>query len=977
MINNARRLLQSYFLTLITLSFLGACSKAPANIDAENAEQDKNFEQKVVINELMASNHTGIMTKDGEMHDWIELKNVTSKKVSLEGYTLVVTKGNEEAATTSANVKEVNNNDADAKKDKKKNKKSEKGDNSLTDKAKNLFTQTQSDTTTNGDKYWVIPDITLNPGECRVIFASKKKSSEKADELHASLKLSSKGGIVKLLSSHGTVMSEMKYKSLNRDQVMRRLEDGTKEKSYVQTPGFDNNEEGYEAFNNYIESQRKSPIRIWRVKAISTKKSNNWVKLRNVSDQTVDLSDYYLTDNIDKPKKWQLKGHKLEPDEEITIEFAGKGVKGEPNNKAKFKLDDDKTVVLTNKGHFADGLCAKLAYFGLHMGRTEGRNGFYYFPTNDVELDKATDKKGGKAVKKAGKKKDGKKKSNKKAGKGDKGKAKKPAAVNSVVKNDSAQTAENPLADNSKKQQEGKKESGKAGKKEGGKKEGGNKTNKPATATNNKPVAVSNEKCYRFVAEKPKFIEKPGTFAKGNSMVIKLNTHGHKVYYTTDGSEPNTNSKLYEDSIVITKTTPIRAIAMGDSSSVKSRVTTGTFFIGPKHTLPIISISVAHDDLYDFHKGIYVKGPGAAAAFPHKGANFWKSWERKAHVAFYDGKEGFEKDCGLMIFGGFSRANDKKSFKIKFRDKYGSSKVSYDYFNDGEEEELKTFVLRSGSQDDNRVMIRDEFFTSLLAANSPTLLVQAYRPVAVYINGEYFGLYYIREKIDKDFVARHLNVSNDSISIVMSKYLEEGSIAHLRKMQHFVRTNDMSKKENYEYFCQNVDCEGLIDLQLGQMYTQNTDIGNVRYVRSTSPESDKKWHWVFYDLDATWGDPRTAGFYLNPESDLCMQNVLINRALKNKEFRKLFLQRLSMHLHKTFSEANANAVYDKLINTIRPEMKRNCERWPKLTYEKWEQNVVNFRDKFKTKNKSLLNDLRKAISITAEEEKLYFSDLGY
>lgn len=964
------RFIHLYILPLIALSMLAACSKSPATIDAQNAEEDSGFEQKVVINEIMASNHTGIMTKDGEMHDWIEVKNLTSKEISLEGYALVVGK--------------------EQKDDKASKAKGEKKDNkSLADKAKKMLTESEADTTATGEKFWTFPDITLKAGECRVIFASKKDSGEKTDELHANLKLSSKGGSIKLLSSRGTIMSEMKYKSLNRDQVMRRLDDGTKEKSYVQTPGFDNNAEGYEAYNSFLENQRKSPLRIWRVRATSTKKENSWVRLRNVSAETIELDNYYLTDNTDKPKKWQLKSGKLEPGEEITIEFAGKGTKGDAASKAKFKLDDDKTVVLTKDGKFADGLCGKMAYLGLHIGRTEGRDGFFYFPSNDVDMDNKPAGKGD--GKKAGKKKDGKKKAAKKTKKGEKkGEAKAAATATTTAKNDSAATAvQTKAGEGSTKSNDSKKQGKGDGKKDGKKKDGKKETKNQSTgktqnAAGAKPTTdgakitpATAEKCFRYVAEKPKFITKPGTFANGQTMVIKLDTKGRTVRYTTDGSEPNANSKVYEDSIVISKTTPIRAIAMGDSASCHSRIATGTFFVGQKHTLPIVCVTVNHDDMYDFHKGIYVRGPGGASAFPHVGANYWKSWERRAHVAFYDGKDGFEKDCGLMIFGGFSRANDKKSFKIKFRDKYGASKVSYDYFNDGKEEELKTFVLRSGSQDDDRCMIRDEFFTSLMAANSPTLLVQAYRPVALYINGDYFGLYYIREKIDKDFVSRHLNVPNDSISIIMSKYREEGSIAHLNKVRNYVRTNNMSEKVHYDYFCQNVDCEGLIDLQLGQMYTQNTDIGNVRYVRSTSPESDMKWHWVFYDLDATWSDPRSASFYLNPEQELCLQNLLIHRALKNKAFRKLFLERLSMHLHKTFSEANTTAVFDQLINTIRPEMKRNCERWPKLTYEKWEKNVANFREKFKTKNKSLLDDLRKAINITQEEEKKYFSDLGY
>ena len=83
-------------------------------------------------------------------------------------------------------------------------------------------------------------------------------------------------------------------------------------------------------------------------------------------------------------------------------------------------------------------------------------------------------------------------------------------------------------------------------------------------------------------------------------------------------------------------------------------------------------------------------------------------------------------------------------------------------------------------------------------------------------------------------------------------------------------------------------------------------------------------------------------------------------------------------MHKTFTTQNATSVFDKLINRIKPEMVRNCERWKNLmTYERWETNVEEFRERFEGRNVNMLNDLRKVMEITEEEEKKYFADLGY
>ncbi len=488
----------------------------------------------------------------------------------------------------------------------------------------------------------------------------------------------------------------------------------------------------------------------------------------------------------------------------------------------------------------------------------------------------------------------------------------------------------------------------------------------------------------RFIEDEPEFDKKPGAYADNAKLTLHLKKKGRKVHYTLDGSAPTNSSPVLNDSIVITKATTIRTFTEGDSTSLRSRIATMTYLPGAKHTIPVMNITVANSDLYDYNNGIYVEGPGYTPEWPHVGANYWKKWTKKAHVELFDGKEGLSTDCGLRIFGGFSRAEAKKSFRLKFRGVYGDAEVDYDFFGNGKPVGLKDLVLRSGSQDWNRCMIRDEFFTSLMKQQSPTLLIQEYRPVALYVNGKYFGLYYMREKIDKNFVARKLNVPNDSINIIMSiGYNEEGPKKPYTDLIDYVQSHDMKNPDNYNHIKNLVDLQGLIDYKLGEMYSGNTDLGNIRYVRSTSPESDKKWHFIFYDLDASWvGYKPAADHYLTlggtaATANVTRHNILINRLLENPQFRDLFLQRLSHHMSTTFTPENTKKVFDNLVETIRPEMKLNCERWPNLSYEQWEKNIGDFRKKFDDKHKVMLNELRAYLKITDAENKKYFSKLGY
>lgn len=488
----------------------------------------------------------------------------------------------------------------------------------------------------------------------------------------------------------------------------------------------------------------------------------------------------------------------------------------------------------------------------------------------------------------------------------------------------------------------------------------------------------------RFIARMPRFDKKPGIYPDDKELCLRLKEKDHVVRYTTNGSSPTSASPVMGDSITISRGTVIRAYAEGDSVSLPSNIATATYLPGVKHDLAVMNVTVDNADLYDYNHGIYAKGPGYGDEWPHPGANYWKNWTKNAHVEFFDGKEGFSTDCGIRIFGGFSRDEAKKSFRLKFRGRYGDAKVDYDFFDNGKRVDLKDLVLRSGSQDYNRCMIRDEFFTSLMKAESPGLLIQDYRPVALYVNAEYFGLYYLREKIDKHFVARKLKVPADSISIIVSKgYWEEGTVKDYNRLMGYVKSHDMATASNYEYVKRNVDLQGLIDYKLGEIFSGNTDVGNIRYVRSESSRSDRKWHFVFYDLDATWvGYKPEADFYLSTggsaaESLVTEHNILINRLLANKDFRALFLERLSHHLATTFSTGNTTAVFDALVARIRPEMKLNCGRWPQLSYNQWEKNLDEFKEKFADKPKIMLNDLRQYLRITDEENKKYFSKLGY
>ena len=166
--------------------------------------------------------------------------------------------------------------------------------------------------------------------------------------------------------------------------------------------------------------------------------------------------------------------------------------------------------------------------------------------------------------------------------------------------------------------------------------------------------------------------------------------------------------------------------------------------------MDVVSVTSDPDGLFSHDRGILVLG-GGSPAYPHNGANFFQDWERYAHVELLPkngpgGEDpGFSADCGLKVFGGMSRIYEKKSLALNFRDCYGTSSLDYPVFDSRDFGEYDNLILRTSGQDRLLTVMKDAMFTSVLD-DAGVGFVQAYRPVVMYLNGDYYGVRYIRER---------------------------------------------------------------------------------------------------------------------------------------------------------------------------------------------------------------------------------------
>jgi hypothetical protein len=439
----------------------------------------------------------------------------------------------------------------------------------------------------------------------------------------------------------------------------------------------------------------------------------------------------------------------------------------------------------------------------------------------------------------------------------------------------------------------------------------------------------------------------------GEAVTITLSGDGD-IYYTTDGSRPTTKSTRYTDPIVVDGVTTIRTfLVSGERTSI---ITNYTYIIGTEHQLPVVSISIPQE---------YLSGDKGILNHPEQ------TYEYEAVLTLLEnGKEEFSIPFGFRLHGNDSRKEPKQNFQLRFRSEYGASELNYKVFEELDINSFNSLLLKGGSEDWYGSIIRDEMATAI-ATGTTHLYTQAIKPVVLYLGGEYWGTYFIRERFSDDYVASHFDVSNESVDLLYSSggYVQNGSAKDFSALKKFCQNNDMSKKENYEYLCSQIDVLSLIDWYVCRSYMGDKDIANIRRFRTS--EGDGKWRWMFFDMDwcfvHTTDDPITSIMAKSGE------NILMKAVLKSKQGRETFLKRCAELLDETLNEEYIIGVIDSLAEAIDSEMTRDRERWG-YSYKHWQNKVQKLRDYVAdgARTKNFLRDLQDYFDLSDAEMDAYF-----
>ncbi len=476
----------------------------------------------------------------------------------------------------------------------------------------------------------------------------------------------------------------------------------------------------------------------------------------------------------------------------------------------------------------------------------------------------------------------------------------------------------------------------------------------------------SNEKSFIKYSPKPKFSHDAGFYSSAIAVSISgTASENETIYYSVDGSEPGTQSYVYTAPVSIDKTTILKAIiADSDTTILPGFIQYGTYFISENHSLPVISIS---GSLLD------------SLAMGLKEARPWGT------IEYFDtsGTRAADSYGEFNSHGQDSWVNDQRSLDFVARDEMGYSKeLKEKLFTLSDRKNFQRIILRA-SGDDNypattdgiqnisnlgSAHLRDAYFQNLCKQGDMKLDVRAASKCVVYLNGNYWGVYDIREiPDDHDYTEHYYNQGKYDIQYLLTwgytwaEYGGEQAFEDWYELTDFIFSHSMANQSNFDKVAAELDVESLTDYVIGHSISVSSDwlVYNTGWWRGLNPEGDhKKWGYILWDNDASFafyinytGIPDTsanAAFcnvdHLTEWSDPERHIQILNKLRGNPGFNNYYISRYIDLINTTFSCENMLHQLDSLKALIAPEMYRHNERWPGGSYEEWEKNYDRLRD---------------------------------
>lgn len=458
---------------------------------------------------------------------------------------------------------------------------------------------------------------------------------------------------------------------------------------------------------------------------------------------------------------------------------------------------------------------------------------------------------------------------------------------------------------------------------------------------------------------KPTLSVAPGKYASAITVAMATTGSNEQIRYTTNGATPTMASALYSGPISVAQSTVVRARTFPTVPGfLPGFIETNTYFINENSSMPIVSLA-GDADLLTLLNGTQIEPTGYFEYFETDGT-------------FIDETMGdFDKH------GNDSWAYDQRGIDFIARDDHGyKRRLEHQFFNTTDRPTFRRLILKAAGSDnypgqEGGMHFRDVFVQTLSQTANLELDERRATFVSLFVNGQYWGIYDMREKVDdnqytdyyygQDYIYRD---SDDYIQYIktwgstQAEFGNQPALDAWDDLVNFVQANDMSIQANYDYVAGQLNIDSLVDYFVINSYMVNRDWlnWNTSWWRGLDPSGGAlKWRYSLWDCDGV------LGHYINytgiedetANADPCQaENIpvgvghtqtigkLIN---ENPTVRQKYITRYADLLNTHLSCPQVTAVFDSIAAVLAPEMPRQISRWGG-NFATWQANVQAARD---------------------------------
>lgn len=479
---------------------------------------------------------------------------------------------------------------------------------------------------------------------------------------------------------------------------------------------------------------------------------------------------------------------------------------------------------------------------------------------------------------------------------------------------------------------------------------------------------------------------------------------GYAIRYTTNGSQPTSQSSLYtrplyldeslysrSDIFTVVNCIPstyhpvedvlhciiIRAAAFDDAGQRVSAVTTHTYCIKALgcdlHGLPVLSIAADSLDLFDYETGIFVPGAHYNPSDTTGSGNYnmtGRDWERPINVEFYEtDNSGINQRCGLRTHGGASRWYQQKGMRIYAREEYGKKRFKHQFFETTTVASFKRLNLHPFRCSNWWQTGGQEYLSQHVAAQMD-IDALGVRQTVVFINGEYWGIYTLEESPDERYLESHYDVNLDLVNII--KYwgvTNYGDGMDWWQFRSWIANADLNQPADSAYAFSRMDMSNFIDYFLLETYGANLDWpqNNVLQWQACNGEP---YRMIFFDGDGCF----TRWYYKALDNAVHREasSLIINKFLESDAFLKMLYERYAELKTNVFHYDNMMRIWDDYRNLVEGEVQQQSERFgfPK-SMQRW-QSDMDSTEVFFTKRYGAFNrELQEMLSLDGNSIKSF------